>query len=79
MAAPDVLTEILRLPVEDRARLALELLKSLDGEPDPDAPAAWDVEIDRRGAEVENGTAETMTLSEYRAHVLARRAARVPR
>lgn len=79
MAAPDVLTEILRLPVEDRARLALELLKSLDGESDPDAAAAWDIEIDRRGAEVENGNAETMTLAEYRAHVRTRRAARVPR
>lgn len=79
MAASDVLSEILRLPVEERARLALELLRSLDGEPDNDAAAAWEAEIERRGAEVDAGTAETMTLDEYRAHVRARRAARAAR
>ena len=79
MAATDVLTEILRLPAEERARLALELLRSLDGEPDPDAAAAWEAEIERRGAEVDNGTAETMTLDEFRAHVRTRRAARARR
>ncbi|MBA3396018.1 MAG: addiction module protein [Deltaproteobacteria bacterium] len=79
MAAPDMLTEILRLPAEERARLARELLRSLDGEPDPGASAAWDAEIERRGAEVDAGTAETMTFDEYRAHVRARRAARAVR
>ncbi|MFN0249662.1 MAG: addiction module protein [Kofleriaceae bacterium] len=79
MAATDMLTEMLRLPAEERARLALELLRSLDGEPDADAASAWDAEIERRGAEVDAGTAETMTLDEYRAHVRARRAARAAR
>lgn len=79
MAAPNVLSEILRLPAEERARLALELLRSLDGDPDPGAAAAWDEEIERRGAEVDAGTAETMSLDEYRAHVRARRAARASR
>jgi putative addiction module component (TIGR02574 family) len=78
MAAPDVLTEILRLP-EERARLALELIRSLDGESDPGAAEAWDDEIERRGAEAEAGTADTMTLDEYRAHVRARRASRTAR
>lgn len=79
MAAPDVLSEILRLPAEERARLALELLRSLDGEPDGDAAGAWDAEIERRGAEVDAGIADTMTLDDYRAHVRARRAARTGR
>jgi putative addiction module component (TIGR02574 family) len=79
MAAADVLTEILQLPAEERARLALELLRSLDGDPDADAAAAWEVEIDRRGAEVDAGTADSMTLDEYRAHLRARRAARAVR
>ena len=79
MAATDVLTEILQLPAEERARLALELLRSLDGDPDADAAAAWEVEIDRRGAEVDAGTADSMTLDEYRAHLRARRAARAVR
>lgn len=76
MAALPELADILRLPVEERARLALELIRSLDDEPDSDAAEAWDAEIDRRGAEVEAGTADTMTLDEYRAHVRRRRAAR---
>jgi putative addiction module component (TIGR02574 family) len=76
MAATDVLTEILRLPAEERARLALELIRSLDGEPEADAAALWDAEIERRGAEVDAGTAATMTLDEYRTHVRIRRAAR---
>jgi putative addiction module component (TIGR02574 family) len=79
VAATDVLTEILQLPAEERARLALELLRSLDGDPDADAAAAWEVEIDRRGAEVDAGTADSMTLDEYRAHLRARRAARAVR
>lgn len=79
MAATDVLSEILRLPAEERARLALELLRSLDGEPDAGAAAAWDAEIERRGAEVDSGTAETMTIDQYRAHVRTRRAARAGR
>lgn len=79
MAAPDVLTEILRLPPEKRARLALEHIGSLDGEPDADAASAWDAEIKRRGAEVDTGTAETMSLDEFRTHVRSRRAARARR
>ncbi len=79
MAAPDILAEILRLPANERARLALELLRSLDGEPEAGAVAAWDAEIERRGAEVDDGTAETMTLEDYQAHVQKRRAARAGR
>ena len=74
-----MLAEILRLPVDERARLAFELLRSLDGEPEPGAAEAWDAEIERRGAEVDGGTADTMTLDEYRAHVRQRRAARAGR
>jgi putative addiction module component (TIGR02574 family) len=76
MATSDVLAAILRLPEEERAKIALELLRSLDGEPEPGAAEAWDQEIDRRAAEVVAGTADTMTLDEYRAHVRRRRAAR---
>jgi len=74
-----MLTEILRLPAEDRARLAFELIRSLDDEPEVGAVEAWDAELDRRGAEVDAGTAETITLEEYRAHVQRRRAARASR
>ena len=76
MAAPaNLLDDVLRLPVDERARLALELIRSLDGEPDADA--LWAAELDRRSAEVEAGTAPTLTLAEYREHVQHRRAARL--
>jgi putative addiction module component (TIGR02574 family) len=79
MAATDVLADILRLPAEERARLALELIRSLDGEPEAGAAQAWDAEIERRGAEVDSAAADTMTLDEYRAHIRQRRATRAKR
>jgi putative addiction module component (TIGR02574 family) len=79
MGATDILADILRLPAEERARLALELIRSLDGEPEAGAAQAWDVEIERRGAEIDRDAADTMTLAEYRAHVRQRRAARANR
>jgi trimeric autotransporter adhesin len=44
-----------------------------------DATEAWDVEIERRAAEITAGTAETLTLDEYRARVRQRRARRAAR
>ena len=74
-----MLSQALRLPVEERAKLALELLRSLDDEPEPGAAEAWDAEIERRGAEVDAGTADTISLEEYQAHIRERRAARARR
>ena len=79
MATAEMLAQMLRLPAEERARLALELIRSLDGEPESGTDEAWAAEIERRGAKVEAGTAETITLAEYRAHVQRRRAARASR
>ncbi len=42
------------LSLEDRARLAEELLDSLQEA--PDAEAAWEREIERRVSEIESGT-----------------------
>ena len=55
-AAEAVLADALKLDVEARAELAAELLASLDGPADPDAEAAWEVEIARRVAAIEAGT-----------------------
>ena len=79
MSPADILAEILRLPVEERARLALELIRSLDTEAEAGAADAWDAEIARRGAEVGAGIAQTMTVDEYRAHARQCRAARARR
>lgn len=52
-----VLEEALALAAGERARIAHELIQSLDSE-DPDATAAWSDEIRRRVDEIEAGTAE---------------------
>lgn len=56
--AEAVLADALRLDLEARAEVAAELLASLDGPADPDAEAAWTVEIERRVAAIEAGTAK---------------------
>lgn len=53
--AETVLADALRLDLEARAEVAAELLASLDGPTDPDAEAAWVVEIERRVAALEAG------------------------
>ena len=55
-AAQSVFADALRLEPDTRAELAAELLASLDGPADPDAEAAWDVEIERRITAIEAGT-----------------------
>ena len=57
-AAEAVLADALKLDVEARAELAAELLASLDGPAEPDAEAAWEVEIARRVAAIEAGTVQ---------------------
>ena len=59
------------LPAEDRARLAEELLESLQEESDADAGAAWDREIERRVAEIEAGAVRLVPAEEV--HAEARR------
>lgn len=43
-----LLEEVLRLPIQDRAGLATEIIASLDGDADLDAEAAWAVEAEQR-------------------------------
>ncbi len=57
-ATEAVLANALRLGPDERAELAAELLASLDGPSDPDAEAAWAVEIKRRIQAIEDGTVE---------------------
>ena len=63
----DLVAELKRraqsLPPEERARLAEELLASLDPQ-DADIDAAWDVEIRRRVQEVEDGTVTSLPAQE---------------
>jgi putative addiction module component (TIGR02574 family) len=59
------------LPPEDRARLAEELLESLEQDPDTEVEAAWDREIEHRVADVEAGTAKLIPAEDV--HEEARR------
>lgn len=45
--------------LEERARIAHELLLSLDEEEDPDAEVEWAQELERRVQDVVSGKAET--------------------
>ena len=68
--------EAVELTEEERASLAGLLIESLEGDPDPDVEAAWAAEIQRRVAEVENGTAKTVPWEEVRRRLVDRLTAR---
>ena len=74
MASADkVLAEALDLPTEARARIAHELLRSLDEEPEEprDVTEAWTGEIARRLQEVIDGSVELMSLDEVKRRTAA--------
>ena len=71
MDPKQLLAEMLRLPSEQRAALAGELIQSLDQEVDEDAAAAWSVEISRRLERLDSGRATTVPWSEARRRILA--------
>jgi putative addiction module component (TIGR02574 family) len=71
MDSRDVLLEALRLPAEERAAIAGELIQSLDTDVDDDAEAAWSAEIRARLEKVEAGLANTVSWSEARRRIHA--------
>src|SRR5713226_6827083 len=50
-----ILEDVLALPDDQRAELAVRLLQSLEREGDPDAEEAWAAEIERRCAALDAG------------------------
>lgn len=50
-----LLAKALALTAEERADLAVDLIASIDGEPDADADAAWAAEIERRAKRALSG------------------------
>ena len=68
-AARAVLVEALRLDLDARAEIAAELLGSLDSPSDPDAEAAWNVEIERRVAALEAGTVQVEPWEAVRSRI----------
>ena len=70
MNVKQLLAEALRLPPEERATLANELIESLDGGIDNDAEAAWSLEIRRRLERLDAGLAKTVPWAEARRRIL---------
>ena len=70
--AAEILKEALALPTEARAALAGSLLDSLDTDVDEDAQAVWATEVNRRVAELDNGTVKTVPWAEVRRRLAAR-------
>jgi putative addiction module component (TIGR02574 family) len=63
--------EALKLPEQERARLASDLLASLDGEADDGVEAAWAAEVEKRKGEVERGEARLVPWEQVKADVKA--------
>ena len=60
------------LSEKERATLAGLLIESLESEVDPDVEEAWRVEIQRRLAELDAGTVETVPWEVVKAELLRR-------
>jgi putative addiction module component (TIGR02574 family) len=69
---PSLREQVLNLPENERAELVRDLIRSLDGEADPEAAKKWAEEIERRARSVLDGTAELVDGSEALARVRAR-------
>ena len=65
-------SKVLMLSETERAELAHALVKSLDAPADADTTEAWDVEILRRLAEIDAGTAKLIDRDEFRRRMQAR-------
>jgi putative addiction module component (TIGR02574 family) len=58
MSSDELRTAVLALPSEDRAKLAQELLRSLDEPAGADIEAAWLGEVTRRASEAADGSVQ---------------------
>ena len=81
MSTDELMAEILRLPRPERARVAEELLCSLE-EPDEVVALAWANELERRSREIAAGRVQTVPWETVRDELAkkleVRRAGRVP-
>ena len=60
MSSDDLRIAALALPPEDRAKLAQDLLRSLDEPAEADIEAAWLSEITRRASEIADGSVQAV-------------------
>jgi putative addiction module component (TIGR02574 family) len=65
--ARELFDEAMRLDPQERATLMRLLIEALDDETDEGVEDAWRVEIERRVAELDSGSVETIPWEEVRA------------
>ena len=70
-AARKLLDEAMALPVDERAKLAADLLASLDGEPEAAVEAAWAAEIERRARDAHANPEDDVAWEAVRAELHA--------
>ncbi len=63
--------DALKLPEPERARLASDLLASLDGEAEDGVEEAWAAEVEKRKGEVERGEAHLVPWEQVKADIQA--------
>jgi len=69
MTTEDLLAQVLDLPRHEQARVAEQLLCSLE-EPEGQVARAWAHELERRSREIAEGQAQTVEWETARAEVL---------
>ena len=70
MSTDELLAQVLQLPRQERARVAEELLCSLEEADDEEIAAAWAPELERRSREVAEGNIQTVEWSTARTEIL---------
>ena len=69
MSRDEILEQVLRLAPTERARLAADVLSSLE-EPEEEIAAAWTAELERRSEEVADGRVHPVDWDTTRLEIL---------
>lgn len=70
MSTEELLAQVLKLPRQERARLAEEVLSSLEDLDDEDVAAAWAGELSRRSREVAEGKVQSVDWESARTELV---------
>lgn len=68
----NLLRQARKLPLAERAEVAVELIASLDGDPEPDAETAWATEVERRARRALTGESSGTDWETVRGRVARR-------
>jgi putative addiction module component (TIGR02574 family) len=71
-SAQELFEEAMRLNPEERATLMRLLIENLDGESEEGVEDAWRLEVERRMAELDSGSVQTVPWEELKARLYRR-------